>query len=257
MCRIHGKTIDDATSTHTVELLNEWKLRAEERARVELGRPLPLAEDLEAVATRIANDVVDHLKELTNGAQSRRSATLDEFDRQLRLGLGQYRALLESGATTPEELLKEPEFQKIVDNYIVEATREALLSRAEMLAHALVGTLCDDTLTISQKSRVERVIRELDPENVLHLHRLNSVNVPQSENDDFPRTAMARDDLLSQFPESADVLEASGCVSREQVGGLNGGYTTARVTAIGERVLRILENYVRSLDGRSNLALVQ
>jgi hypothetical protein len=251
VCSGHGKHIDDASSTFTVEKLIEYKNEAENRAKFELNRPLPIAGENEALIEKFSDRLVEKLQAYRDNSQSRRLSNLEIFDRQVRHALAEHAEILESGAVTPEELLNEPEFQRIADNYAVEAQREALLERARMLAYALVGTLCSENLTISQKSRVERVIRELDPADVLLLHRLSLVRIEQQPNDSFDREGMKRMEMLGHEPLSCDVLRASGCVNWENNGGFDGGVNYAYITSIGRNVLDILRSYAHDLSSES------
>jgi hypothetical protein len=250
-CAGCAKHIDDAKSTYTVEKLEEYKREAERRAKDELGRKIPIAGENDALAETIADRVFGKLEASRQDSQRRRLNDLELFDRQVRHALAEHAGSLESGGVTPEELLSEPEFQKIADNYAVEAQREALLERARMLAHALVGTLCSQNLAISQKSRVERTIRELDPPDVLLLYRLNSVRIEERlPNDSFDREGMKRMEMLDEHPSSRDVLRAAGCVDWENNGGIGGGAIYARVTSIGSNVLEVLHGYVKETSNQ-------
>lgn len=244
-CTIHGKHIDDASNTYTVELLERYKLEAEERATQDLGRALPAPRFVAEIVAGVAKGIVEQLREIRDSAYLRRSNSLENFDAQVRSALSDHSGLLESGVATVEALLNEPEFQKIADNYALEAQREALLERARMLAYALAGTLCNGNLTISQKSRVERVIRELDPADALLLYQLSCVSLETVENDGFDRDAMMRMQLLDKQASSRDILHASGCVNWESNGGLDGGVLYAYITTIGEAVLEVLSGYTQ------------
>lgn len=120
-----------------------------------------------------------------------------------------------------------------------------------MLAYALAGTLCSENLTIAQKSRVERVVRELDPAEVFLLYKMSLVQIERQDNDSFDREGMARMDMLEQQPISRDILRASGCVHWENNGGFDGGVNYAHVTTIGQAVLEILSGYTRTEGRRS------
>src|SRR5690554_3814405 len=62
VCNPHGKHIDDAKSTYTVEKLTEYKREAELRAKNELGRPLPVAGEYESLIERYSNSLVKKLQ---------------------------------------------------------------------------------------------------------------------------------------------------------------------------------------------------
>lgn len=121
-----------------------------------------------------------------------------------------------------------PVTARILQRYAEEASREPIDERRRMLAYAAAATF-DPRTSEAKKARIERVIQELDPDDVLHLaFRCDVLAV-----DDLPFTGTDEDDLI-----------AAGCM---QVGptGFGGGRGMNSVTQRGRDVVAILEDYVR------------
>jgi len=119
------------------------------------------------------------------------------------------------------------EFQRLLDNVSIEASREAIDERRRMLAHVGAGTF-DLTMTIAQAARCERVIRELDPEDVVALRHVNGWREFRAD---------------ARF-EHLELLIAAGCVV-EIPGDNAGGEQTVKhsVTKTGTLVMRLLATY--------------
>jgi hypothetical protein len=66
---------------------------------------------------------------------------------------------------------------RVLDNYGYEAAREPMDERRRMLAYAAAGSV-HHTLTIAQLARVERMIRELDPDDLVVLAKLEERPMP-------------------------------------------------------------------------------
>jgi hypothetical protein len=120
-----------------------------------------------------------------------------------------------------------PQFHRLLDNVSIEASREAIDERRRMLAHVGAGVF-DFTMTIAQAARCERVIRELDPEDILALREVSGWS----------------EVVAGTRLEHHDVLIASGCVV-EVPGDNQGGEQTVRhhVTGTGSLVLKLLVTY--------------
>jgi hypothetical protein len=118
----------------------------------------------------------------------------------------------------------DPEFRRLLDNYGIEAPREATDERFRMLTYAAAISF-SVPMTIAELSRAERTIRELDPKDVDALR-----NLMQSD----------RDGNLRFATEDVDVLLAAGCVSAKWGAGSIVRYS---VTTSGDRVLRLLRSY--------------
>jgi hypothetical protein len=159
-----------------------------------------------------------------------------------------------------EELISDPSFGRVRDNYGYEAAREALHERRRMLAYASAGS-ANVELTISQIARVERTIRELDPENIGLLAKLAAIVDPPPSgleaNSETSATwtnqangaAHVRAVLVLEDP-TGEVLLASGCVLlftvKPPAGMISSPIEGAAVTQIGQWVLAVLDGYIRA-----------
>ena len=110
---------------------------------------------------------------------------------------------------TLEALAGDLEFQRVFLNFAYEASREAITERRRMLAHASAGVI-DPEFTIAQKARIERTMRELDPEDVKLLQRIAQAAAGKGG-------LQAAFEALHEGSVSADALIASGCVKHEEV----------------------------------------
>ena len=141
---------------------------------------------------------------------------------------------------------KDPSCIRIAANYARAADAEAIDQRRGMLAYA-EAALIDTTLTLAQHSRVERLLRELDPDDVLWLNVLDKIvgyrlGAKLLRHEDHVRWT-----VWNESPAS-DVLAASACVRVTHVGGGMGGVDWEKVTVTreGKLVLHVLRLYVRA-----------
>jgi hypothetical protein len=163
-----------------------------------------------------------------------------------------------------EELISDPSFARVRDNYGYEAAREALDERRRMLAFASAGS-ANLELTVGEIARVERTVRELDPGDVALLRRLAEIV-------DAPKPALPRElahaeqqfyapwekacgehaeyrrGLADSHPPSGDVLLSCGCTGIAPLRNTWGQTfpTGIRVTRLGENVLQVLDGYLRA-----------
>lgn len=161
-----------------------------------------------------------------------------------------------------DELVADPEFARVRNNYGYEAYREAIDERRRMLAFASAGSI-NLELSVAQLARVERTVRELDSSDVLALARVAKMADPpqpprddrmnyrdqlQPWHEDCGRRAQTRFEILRET-ESLPVLSASGCVL---VAMDTAGFSPKnglRVTELGARVLRVLHGYLTVIGG--------
>lgn len=131
----------------------------------------------------------------------------------------------------------------VLVNFIDDAYREPLDERRRMLAHAASG-IANLKLSIGEYARVWRVIRELDPEDVLVLYGLFLVPHRQPKAED----AKSRGNLVYTLWEKthAEALLASGCLLvRTGGGGMgHGPWEEIDVAFTGIAVLRALRSYI-------------
>ena len=125
-----------------------------------------------------------------------------------------------------EERAEDPEFQSILDNVVLEASREAIDERRRMLAHAFAGAT-DVRLTVAEAARAERTLRELNPADVMALRGLGRMAGRDADRDGPVAAALA-------------VLVGAGCV-QERTGW--GGGVLYNITRTGSLVLRLLASY--------------
>jgi hypothetical protein len=160
-----------------------------------------------------------------------------------------------------EELISDPSFARVRDNYGYEAAREAIDERRRMLAFACAGSINLD-LTIAEISRVERIVRELDPDDIHSLRTLTSIvdpPIPPYTSDDLNerrqeskdwkydlwKTQSDRWELSRSFVPSTQALIASGCLELSAL--VVDDYETGTglgVTHSGICVLRVLDLYI-------------
>jgi hypothetical protein len=126
-----------------------------------------------------------------------------------------------------EERVEDPEFHSVLDNVVLEASREAIDERRRMLAHAFAGAF-NVEMTIPEAARAERTLRELDPSDLATLR-----GVGRMAGRDFEREGPLRDALA--------VLLGAGCVHERS--GWGGGVMYS-ITRTGNLVLRLLATYV-------------
>lgn len=141
------------------------------------------------------------------------------------------RARLEHVEKSQERLnerLASPEFQRLLDNVSIEASREPIDERRRLLAHLGAGTFDFTLMSVAEASRCERVIRELDPEDIFSLRRVNTWREVQADS--------ARDHL--------DALFASGCIA-DLPGDVPGETVRRRRTRTGDLVVQITATYER------------
>ena len=96
------------------------------------------------------------------------------------------------------------QLQRVFRNFAYEASREAIAERRRLLAHASVGVLLDPDFTIAQKARIERTMRELDPDDVKLLEKIARAGAKDGMEAAFQ--------VLNGGGASADALLASRCV---------------------------------------------
>jgi hypothetical protein len=162
-----------------------------------------------------------------------------------------------------EGLISDPSFARVRDNYGYEAAREALDERRRMLAFASAGSV-NLKLTIAQLARVERTIRDLDPEDIRLLARVAmladppppeagpGVGVKEAQTTWFQHMAGAahvRALVVLGEGASGEVLIASGCVQISNVKpefGIATPVEGASITHAGQWVLAVLDGYIRA-----------
>lgn len=155
-----------------------------------------------------------------------------------------------------QQLLDDRPTLTVLGNLGFEAAREALPERRTMLAAAVGGILRPEFDT-QRRARLERKLRELDPEDVRHLYGISLVPRPQMT--DFPNQpgatedhhAMARLEYAGKHPQQLEILVSSGCAERHGLGNYTGEGLS--LTSIGANVLAVVEDYVRDCGPLSPL----
>lgn len=149
-----------------------------------------------------------------------------------------------------EQLLDE-QFQRLTRNIELEALRESMHERTKMLAYAEAGCI-ETSLTIAQKSRAERAMRELDPDEVIGLYavaRTVGTEYDAEGKDAYDSVDEVRyevwrrlenpDALVAAGVARASVLQSTPKVGRPAAHG-------AFITRTGDNVLRIMRGYILS-----------
>jgi hypothetical protein len=138
------------------------------------------------------------------------------------------------------EMVEDHQFLKLQANLEYEALRETTDERREMLAYAAAG-LSDPGMPINDKARVERVLRQLDGDDVIHLF-----DVARG------KRAGTREQL------DVDILVAAGCVRFEPFVGFGSEDESetqetgaVALTRTGKLVVRVMTGY-NQLDGGEN-----
>ena len=135
---------------------------------------------------------------------------------------------------------------KIQQNYLFESLREPTEERRKMLAHATAAVV-NLALSEAECARVERLLRELDPDDVRTLRGLWMVaGGVVFEDKHFGDAGELRFELWKRS-DSADVLLSSGCVrvaGQVQAGPFVGGKNNAVVTKMGRLVLQSMRTYL-------------
>lgn len=150
------------------------------------------------------------------------------------------------------ETREDVQLLRVWRNFTWEAQREAIDERGKMLAAAMLGTL-DSNMSVEVKARVERTLRELDPDDVRCLWGIYRTGGHWLADGSSPKFAH-RDNVPEQIRYqiwhtcgSADTLVATGCVRVTTHGGKLGSivYHTASVTPLGQSLIRVLRKYLK------------
>jgi hypothetical protein len=147
-----------------------------------------------------------------------------------------------------EERNADPAVPRLLANYARAADSEPIDERRRMLAFAAAG-LVDVTLTVAEHSRVERILRELDPEDVLWLRVLSQSSANHYGDTLVGSPAAIRYWLWVHETPSPDVLTSAGCLRIVHplfAGGAQSPPEEAHVTTEGNKVLRVLRPYFRA-----------
>jgi hypothetical protein len=151
------------------------------------------------------------------------------------------------------QILDQPETQVLAALYSEASYREAIAERRRMLSFAAASIVALD-LAIEEKASVERVLRNLEPDDVLELHKLSRAvgtieRLPDGFGKAHPSTDALRHALLSRSSRN-DALVGERCVRETQVatgggfGSAPDSYEIARVTDRGLLILRVLARYI-------------
>jgi hypothetical protein len=143
---------------------------------------------------------------------------------------------IDSFAEQVEAQTDDPQLHRVWDNFVYEAIREATNDRREMLEAADAGTV-DPRLSVHRKARVERTLRQLDPEDVRALYGIDRMVAPKRE----------RYETWKRLP-NGDILVAAGCLrmNPEALAGFGGtGTPVPEIAPLGSDVLKVMRLYLR------------
>jgi hypothetical protein len=143
-----------------------------------------------------------------------------------------------------EEILDTPEIEVLAVLYSEAAYREALDERRNMLKHA-AAAIIDLAVSIAEKCRAEKVLRDLDPNDVLELDRMDRVagtveRVADGKGRHHYDEDRHRYVRLLDSPSSDALLSSE---SMRVMGGKIGG-DTAVITTRGRIILHLLRSYI-------------
>lgn len=151
-----------------------------------------------------------------------------------------------------ERRTADDEFLAVVANYFRAAHEEPLAERRRMLAFA-AAAIANLSLTVGQLARVQRVLRELDPGDVLTLYELFLIPDHSAGKAHCARFRLKQGNVeaarlrLAYWTDSeAEALLASGCI-RLTGGGVAGPFENAEgldLSQTGRMVLRALRPYI-------------
>lgn len=151
------------------------------------------------------------------------------------------------------QIIEQPETQVLAALYSEASYREAIAERRRMLSFAAASIVALD-LAIEEKASVERVLRDLEPDDVLELHKLSRAvgkieRLPDGFGKEHVSTDALRHAVLSRSSRN-DALVGERCVRETQAttgggfGSAPGSYEVARVTDRGVLILRVLAKYI-------------
>lgn len=149
------------------------------------------------------------------------------------------------------QLCEDASAERLHANYANAAASEVTPERRRMLAYA-DAALIDTRLTIAQHARAERLLRELDPEDVLWLSVIDRAAGTFFEQQQLNGEERVRWAVWNKA--GADILAASGCVRVTHHGGNAGfgggsaGWDGVSVTREGRMVLHVMRLFVRASD---------
>lgn len=130
------------------------------------------------------------------------------------------------------------QYVMVCRNLGFEADREAIDERRRMLEHAAAG-LIDPRISIEDKARVERKLRELDPIDVRTLYGISRVVGPRAER--------LRHEVWASSGMPGEVLLSAGCLREDlHAGAFGGAPPDLHVTAVGRLVLRAVRGFTLS-----------
>jgi hypothetical protein len=204
---------------------------------------------------RAAKAALDWYKEMPSNRRMREAGEL--FDTVRDIASAEYLTRRESEARDAEAfrlsvqtMLADHQFARLQGALGFEAAREATDERLEMLGHAAAG-LSDPDMSINEKARIERAIRQLDGEDILFLHELRHfedssfIYDPRNDSPEPKQrswhNAKKRLFHAQEKPLSRVALTVAGCISEDS--GFAGG-PILPVSALAERVLAVMQSYI-------------
>lgn len=152
-------------------------------------------------------------------------------------------------------MVEDRQFARLQEGFANEADREITDDRRRLLAYVAAG-LTDPSLSINDKARVQRAVRDLDAEDVLLLHEVDTLTDPSFQpdpNNNSPAPSQLdyhlgglRRDLVEQRPFSQLALLGTMCIVLD---GEAWGPAVVKVTPLGALLLSVLTDYFEECDG--------
>jgi hypothetical protein len=163
--------------------------------------------------------------------------------------LATYDQIQERRLSALEQRLSDDEALGVLYNYCRQAHEEATAERRRMLAFA-AASLTNLDLRVSELARMQRVVRELDPSDILDLYRLWLCPSGVGANRLSPDEGAVRR-YYYWLESGASVLETSGCVAvdlwlKEDTKRMGGRATLKEmhVTCTGRNMLAAMRPYI-------------
>lgn len=190
------------------------------------------------LVARAAKVIIDKLGETAPNARLREAWEVEQRswraqrEAAIEVRVARLEALAEGDPTfagRAAAMADDHQFRRLQANVEYEALREATDERRRMLAYAAAG-LCDPSMPLNLKARIERTLRGLDPIDVATLRRITFLGVLESG-------ATEQDQ-----PISVAALLAAGCI-RGRDGGDWDSSSHVEATALGTEVLKVLSDY--------------
>lgn len=213
--------------------------------------------------TRFAEAWKEVLEEFTLGAARK----ADEAAAAILI-LAEMQGRLEEMLREVNERVEDQEARAVWAKYGLQAWQEPLDERRRMLEYAAAG-IVDTRLSVAEHARVQRLLIELDPPDVIDLYALSRTYHYMWGGQRYGNEGEMKSAFLASRPGAGDALFASNCVRyrfEAQGAFVHAGdadlpdWPFLEITNFGRLVLRVLRGYCRAttltfeIPGREHVA---